>query len=280
MNERTAAGLALAAGVAMALVMGTAAGAAEATFDASLWSKYIWRGQLYTDDPVLQPSLAVSTDFGLGFNAWMNVDLTNANADPGDATGGHPNEIDFSIRYELPLKGLLRAEAGMGTYVISGPTGANGTTADACLKLGLDLAAVGDSWVAALPSPTLAAYYEFLEIEDFYFGFGLEKPVELWDKVSLTLGASIGYGLKDYNAFFFDASDSAPEDGGYAGADEDAFNDINVFAELSWQVAAKVSLSLLAQYTALVEDPVKSSAALRFGDNAWLIGGMKASWAF
>ena len=258
----------------------TVAQAAEATLDASVWSKYIWRGQVYTDDPVLQPSLDVSTDFGLGFNAWMNMDLTDVNSTPEDDTKGYPNEIDFTVYYGLPLEGVLQAEIGAATYVISEPTGFNGTTADCFLKLSLDPGAAGDSWIAGLPTPTVAAYYEFLEIDDFYFSFGLEKSVDLAEKISFTLGATIGYGLKDYNSFFFDATDVVAEGDVYEGAAQDAFNDVNVNAELAWQVTEKVSLSLLAQYTALVEDPVQSSAELLFGDDSWFIGGVKASWAF
>ncbi len=270
----------MAAGVAMAMAVATVVGAAEATFDTSLWSKYIWRGQLYTDDPVLQPSLDVSTDFGLGFNAWMNLDLTDVNTTPEDNTRGHPNEIDFSVRYGIPLKGPLQAEVGAGTYVISMPTGANGTTADGYLKLQLDPGAAGESWLAALPTPTLTAYYEFLEIEDFYFNFGLGKSFEVAETLTLALGASVGYGMKDYNAYFFDASDFVPEGAAYEPVDRDAFNDLNVTACLTWQATEAVSLSLMAQYTALIEDPVKSAAALRFGDDAWFIGGVKAAWAF
>lgn len=273
-------GLRMAAGVAMAVAAATAGGAAEAAFDASVWSKYIWRGQLYTDDPVLQPSLDVSTDFGLGFNAWMNIDLTDVNTTPEDDTRGHPNEIDFAVRYGLPLKGLLQAEVGAGAYVISMPTGANGTTADCYLRLWLAPEAAGDSWVAALPTPAISAYYEFLEIEDFYFSLGLQKSVGLAESLHLTLGATIGYGLKDYNAFFFDASDFVAEGGVYEAVDRDAFNDLNLSAEIAWQATETLSVSLLAQYTALVEDPVKSSGELRFGDAAWFIGGVKASWSF
>ncbi len=254
--------------------------AAEATFEASVWSKYLWRGQVYTDDPVLQPALDVSTDFGLGFNAWMNMDLTDVNSTPENSTQGYPGEIDFTVYYGLPFEGVLQAEIGAATYVIAEPAAAAGTTADCYLKLSLDPATAGDSWVAQLPTPYVAAYYEFLEIDDFYFSVGLEKSVDLTETVSLTLGANIGYGLKDYNAFFFDASDVVPEGSPYEGAAEDAFNDLNVTAELAWEVTEKVTLALLAQYTALVEDPVQSSAELLFDDDSWFLGGVKASWAF
>lgn len=270
----------VAAGVAAVVGWTAVAQAAEATFEASAWSKYIWRGQVYTDDPVLQPALDVSTDFGLGFNAWMNIDLTDVNSTPGNDTQGYPGEIDFTVYYGLPLDGVLQAEIGAATYVIAEPASAAGTTADCYLKLSLDPATAGDSWVAHLPTPYVAAYYEFLEIDDFYFSFGLEKSVDFTETVSLTLGANIGYGLKGYNAFFFDASDAVEEGAPYEGAEEDAFNDLNVTAELAWKVTEKVTLALMAQYTTLIEDPVQSSAELLFGDDSWFIGGAKASWAF
>jgi len=269
------------AAVIGAMLAGAAvAQAAEATFEASVWSKYIWRGQVYTDDAVLQPSLGVSTDFGLGFNAWMNMDLTDVNSTPENSTQGYPGEIDFTIYYGLPLEGVLQAEIGAATYVIAEPASAAGTTADCYLKLSLDPSKAGDSWAAALPSPFATAYYEFLEIDDFYFSFGLEKSFGLSETVSLGLAANVGYGLKDYNAFFFDATDVVAEGEVYDGAEQDAFNDLNVSAELAWQVTEKVTLSLLGQYTALIEDPVQSSAELIFGDDSWFIGGVKAAWAF
>lgn len=275
----------VAAGVVAAAGFAGIARGAEAAWDVSLWSKYLWRGQVYTDDPVLQPSLDVVADCGVGFNMWMNIDLTDANESAGDRTRGRPTEIDFTVYYGLPLDGWLQAEIGAATYVISEPAEMSGSTADTYLKVWIDPATVGeDSWLALLPTPSAAVYYDFVDVEDFYFMLGLESSFDLSDTLSLGIAATLGYGLKDYNAYYFDSGDIVPLDGEDLTigprVNEAAFNDLSVNVELAWQATESLSLALMGQYTAMIENPVKEAAKVFYGDSDWLLGGVKASWTF
>ena len=49
-------------------------------------SKYVWRGILVTDDPVLQPSITFAFK-GFSLNIWANMDLTDVNDNDGEVKG-------------------------------------------------------------------------------------------------------------------------------------------------------------------------------------------------
>ena len=68
--------------VAMIFLAGlasTPAMAAEATAALDINSAYVWRGQTFNDGVVLQPSIDVAAENGLGINVWGNYDIGDYN---------------------------------------------------------------------------------------------------------------------------------------------------------------------------------------------------------
>jgi hypothetical protein len=59
--------------------------------DYSFYSKYVWRGFVLDEDPVLQPGIYLSYK-GLNLGLWSSMDMSNAE-------GAQSDEIDYSVDY-------------------------------------------------------------------------------------------------------------------------------------------------------------------------------------
>ena len=146
---------------AMALSAGVTVGvAAEKTLPVDLKigadavSKYVWRGQLLTDDPVFQPTATVSYK-GLSLNLWGSLDMTDIHE-----TSGHIwrlQELDYTLAYAYsPLDGL-DLQAGATAYTFPGTTFASTTEVYASAALS-----------KVLLAPTLTVYRDIDEADSWY----------------------------------------------------------------------------------------------------------------
>ena len=87
---------------------------AENTVAVDIASSYIFRGETKNEDPVLQPSLGVDTDFGLSIGVWGNLVIDGNDTDQGN----HFNDLDLSIGYTLPLpEGPVSVSVGATEYL-------------------------------------------------------------------------------------------------------------------------------------------------------------------
>lgn len=64
-------------------------------FEAVQASKYVWRGLVCNDDPVVQPSLTASWQSGVSLNLWASFDQTDF-ADAKDRF----TELDYTLGYD------------------------------------------------------------------------------------------------------------------------------------------------------------------------------------
>ncbi len=200
-------------------------------------SKYVWRGQLLTDDPVLQPEATVSLD-GFSLGVWANVDLTDRNGQRGRLS-----ELDVTAEYERTLLAghpTLRGFAGVVLYTF--PSTSAPTTAEVYGGIGLDLPA----------HPRFTAYYDVVEIE------GLYTTIDLHEEIPLPLGwlraqGEIGWGNADYNA-------------GYWGVAHEGFNELRVSAV--WNVPLDGwTLTGSVAYSAVLEDRLDDTVPY---DDNWI----------
>ncbi len=151
-------------------------------------SKYIWHGILYSDDPVLQPSVWVSAlDFT--FTVWNNFE-----------TAEKFNETDFSLGYSRQAgKFLLEPTLSMFTYY-------NQADGGSLLELS---AKITHPLYKDFSVYTLQNFY-FLggDIGDSYFGgLGINFETALTGSLNFNATPFIGWGSSKYNHENF----SAPE---------------------------------------------------------------------
>lgn len=236
------------------LVTGGAAMAAEASIGADVMSAYVWRGQVLNDEVVLQPDFAASTDFGLSFDVWGNMDLTD-----NLGASGKFSEIDLVAAYTVPMPEDSIVGVDLAVINYQFPQAGGDTT-----ELG---ATVGfDTFLA----PFVAANWDIDAVAGGIYlsaGLGYEQAVDEEGALVLNAAAAIGWGNSDYNK-------------GYFGSDSSAMNDANLSAGASYAVSETVSLGLSVAYSAMIDSDIEDGAEATFGDKDSFYGGLSASYSF
>ena len=222
----------------------------EAEANVTWSSKYIWRGINVVDRSVLQPSLTARRG-GLSANAWGNLDLTNQNGHSGDFT-----EIDLSLDYTWQSEWI---ELSLGTIYYTFPHSSAGLSTTEVYG--------AMSWKGPL-SPTLTTYLDVDEAGGHYWNLSVEHTFENCMRMgkaptSLVLGAAVGYGSRDHNAFYY-------------GADTGGFTDGRLSASLPIQLNQSWSVAPFVRYSWLMDGELRDS--LRNDDNLW--AGLSISHSF
>lgn len=240
--------------VAMAVVSATAAFAQEAkgpavSADISVASKYVWRGLILTNDPVLQPSLTVAYK-GLDMNIWANTDLTDVNGTPGEV-----NEFDYTLSYSFSFKNV---NASVGVIQYTFPHTAFEPTTEITASAGLDVPL----------SPTVTLYYDVDQVGGIYGTVGVSHSLPLGVvyrgiSPSLDLSGSIGYASDNWNE-------------GYYGVKTSGFVDLLLTATLSVPVDDHLSVAPFVSFSQVLDGGLKDAVQ---HDNATYFGAT-LSYAF
>lgn len=153
-------------------LLGASAGGTAATVEVEVdaYSKYLWRGFLLCNEPVVQPSVTVSSD-DWSLNCWTNFDA---------GSGGRCTEVDYTISRSFPLHGSA-ATAGYSYYTFSDLE--EGSSSH---EVFLGIAGQGKMPVS------LTAYYDFAEGDGLYAELATEMPVPLGGREA-TLELALGY---------------------------------------------------------------------------------------
>lgn len=218
--------------------------------EATLANGYVWRGQVYNDEAVVQPSFTLGKG-PFSINTWGNYNLTDSiTEDAPDFS-----ELDLTFAYS---KTVGNVALGAGLIEYSFPNGTVPSTREVYATVGLP---------TLLIVPTLSVYYDFDEADGFYGTFALTYSHSIADKATLALFASLGAATSDYNAFYF-------------GVEEDALNDLNAGASLAIPVTKSLTITPAVQYTALPDSKIEEGATGLYKDKDFVLGSIKASYAF
>ena len=218
--------------------------------DMAVMSRYVWRGLLLTDDPVLQPSLTVGYA-GVSLNVWGNMDLGSVNDNEGDF-----NEVDFTLSYEHTYK-KASFSGGLIHYTFPNTDFASTTEVFASVSLDVPLA------------PTFAGYWDADEVQGTYLTFDLSHSVPLpkirdgltW---SLDLSAGVGWGSPDHNE-------------GYFGAEEDGVTDFRAGLSLPISVGEHWTITPGVNYSTVLDDDLEDAID---GDSDHVVAGITVSFSF
>ena len=188
------------------------------------FTDYVWRGLVINDRPVLQPSFTISQEIAnagtFSLNFWGNYDLTNANG-----TKNRLSEIDYTASYSSSSESF-GLEVGIIHYTF--PATEDSATTEAYIRAAYALDAVPLAF-------SLAVFYDFDEIEGFYFLGKIESSITLIPKLSLDLSFSTGYGDQNFIR-------------GYFGWDESLVLDGVISAVWTYTLSERISLSAGGQY--------------------------------
>ena len=211
----------------------------KADFDLTFNTKYVWRGILLVDDPVLQPSANFNYG-GFTFNVWGNFETTDVN-DYGEPHGSGKNkftEIDLTAEYAFTL-GDFSIPVGVIHYLFPN------TGVDATTEL---YAGVSYDWIV---SPSLTFYQDVDEAHGQYILAGLDFSHDFpaFNKLvsaGIGLSAGVAYASSDYNEFYF-------------GVDEAAFSDWNIGLTLPVAIGKYLTVTPAVTYTALIDSKLKDT---------------------
>ena len=239
----------------IALLMGSITESkAGSSVNIDVPSGYVWRGITFNDGFIVQPSFDTATDFGLGFNAWANIDIDDYD---GYYEKGELSEIDLTVYYSLPLESSpIGADIGYVeyAYIDQGDTNrAAGGTREVYLSIYPKDCPFGSS---------LTIYYDIDEVEDFYLSLAVSKDIAMeGSPVGVKLGASVGYMGEDMATH-------------YAGGTDGGFSDYLVSATTSYSLSESVSLQLLLAYSDTLDEDVLPEQDVNF------FGKLSANYSF
>jgi hypothetical protein len=238
------------------------------TVDASaqVASNYIFRGQVFTDRPVLQTGLAVNVPtLGGGTTtarAWGNLDLDDSTGDAWFAPGhaGDFTEIDLSLAYAHRID-TVELAAGLIHY--SWPFGDEVTfapfppTSEAFLR--------GSVEVLGL-RPAVTLHWDFDEVDSLYVRGEVARSFELAAALRLALRGWIGWSDAKHSYWLYRTH-------------QDAWADAGLGATLSWDADDVTSVYADVAGTTIVDDDLRAWFAPRIdADNVTFSLGVAWAW--
>jgi len=225
--------------------------AVEVELETTIASAYVWRGQVLTTRPVVQPGAFISVH-GLEIGAW-------ANAESGRENGarGRFSEVDLSVGYAVGIP-MRSGEEPVATFRATWmeylfPTD-EGDTAELIFAM-----------ETSVPTgPFFEFAYDFREISGVYFGVGLAPEVPLTDFATLTLLVSSGFADSRYTEFYFGEESGGAHDGNIRGG--------VVFEIGDWELDTQLG------YTFLWRDVLRDAAREELYGAARFVGQLSVRW--
>lgn len=229
-------------------------------------SAFVFRGQVMTDRPVLQPETAVllphADGSGTRLRAWGNLDLTDHTGDawfdPGHA--GEFTQIDLSVAHARSF-GPVDVTAGLTHY-----TWANGESFP--FRPFESTAEVFASCAGEVTGlrPMLTVHYDIDEVESLYIRAEVAREFALAEALRLLVRGGIAWSDDDHSQWLY----SRPVD---------AWSDADLRATLLWSADDVTTVYGGVHASTIVDDTLRDWFRPRIDpDNVWFHAGV--AWAF
>jgi hypothetical protein len=223
-------------------------------FNADFLSQYVWRGQRLNKDWVFQPSVDIGYE-SLSATIWGNMDLSSQNDQSGEFS-----EIDYTLEQSdaVPAIGGLEFE---GLYYSLGaihydPHGNEcSDLTEVFWGFGLD---------DGILNPSIQLYHDTDKIQRTYalfsIGHSFEKIFEISEMpVGMETGASIGWGSRHYNSYYWETNSSGE-------------NDLNLAISFPIELPDEWSFTPAVTYTHLLEKEIRESDAYSTKSDLLVVG--------
>lgn len=198
MNVKTAIALAFLAVMTFTATDALAAGPVDVKAELGIQSKYVWRGYLKTDGPVLQPTVTVGLK-GLSLGLWGNMDLSDE-SDFDAKKAGEMNEVRFLLGFNRSFV-LLNVSAGVIHYTYPNMTYDTATTEIFVNASGL------------IPvHPSLTLYRDVDKTKGLYGEITASQTFPVGLLFGFEVSGGLGFATKEYNKVYFDKNDFALTD--------------------------------------------------------------------
>lgn len=196
-------------------------------FEALQASKYVWRGVVYNNDPVVQPSLTVNWRSGVSLNLFGSFDET----DFCDAKG-RCSELDYTLGYDW-TSGGKDWTVGCARYTYPNTTFA-GTSEI------LASCAFAGSW-----GPKLSLARDVDEANGLYLNLGWTRTALLGGR-SVDISGGLGFADKRVSSYYY-------------GVPSAGLSDASVCIEVAIESHSGWSISPSVAYTKLLRRSVREA---------------------
>lgn len=271
--------------LAAVAAMPLAASAAEAGVYADVLSAYVYRGVVGNDEAVFQPGLDIAGPFGFGYSLWANMNLTDADSPWYPDTFGKWGEIDLGLSWSAPLEGPVGVTVG-ATYftypqnssevLTDEATGAPLVDADGNVRVSEAPADDGYELYLELAAedvplaPSLKLCHDLENGDDWIVIAGIGHEFELQEKLTLALGANVGYAGQYYVA------------SNYGSDTGDALAYAQVDAVLTYALSETISIGLKGSVSTLLDAELRDDVDDEgdYPETDIFFGGVTASYSF
>lgn len=208
----------------------------EFEITTDFFSRYVWRGQLLSDDPVWQPGISAAYE-NITVGIWGNMD---------GIFSGEFTEVDYYFDYSDSLTETIGYSFG---YIFYDFPQAGAETQEIYFGLNLD----------TFLSPSVTLYHDIEDAEGYYLAIGAGYSIEELFKISedipvgLDISMNIGYGDSGFNGFYYSVSDSG-------------LNDLTLSVGLPMEIAGW-SVTPSVTYATLLDDDIRGAADTIYGDS-------------
>ncbi len=243
----------------------------EVTAQAALLSSYVWRGQVYNNDFVIQPQITLS-QYDVSLNVWANYDMAGANA---FGVSDDISELDLTLAYTLPID-INELAFDVGAIYYTFPNTLSPSTAELYARATVTSWASDEYVVPVIPSVTL--FGDVDEVKGLYVLFDVHAPYAVSDVLTVAGGISAGYGNTSYNDYYFP---NGPGPDPTVGSSQDAgWNDYNFYGTASYQITDAVSAQFNMTYTMLEGGAIRDAAKQIYDNKEKFWGGFGIAYDF
>ena len=253
-----------------------AASAADGFVYADVLSAYVFNGQVGNDEAVFQPGLDVTGPLGLGYSLWANMDLTNSERSWAPNSAAEWSELDLGLNWTCPKEGPVSLTLG-GTYYVYPQNSSSVEEAEDGTVSASEAPADGGYEVYAkvkaeeLPlTPALKLCHDLDDSSDWIALLSIGHSFALVEKVSLDLGATLGYAGKYYL------------DSNYGSTTGDAFTHAQFDAILNYALSEQAAVGLKGSFSTILDGDARDDieAGDVYPEVDIFFGGVNASYSF
>jgi len=227
--------------------------AASVDTDIGVYSKYIWRGQVLDDQPVVQGGVTVTHEKGFYANVWGNYSLSDDYGPDG------LNEVDYTVGFAGTVDAL---DYDVGYIYYSFPNTTLPSTGEIYGGVALNNLIV---------TPSLYVYYDVDEANGFYVIGDLNYGKDLSEALSMEAGVSVAWASANFNQFYYAGS-------GHTGS---SLSDSKLYTGLSYAISESLSLSASLSYSFFPDSVAGAASDATFdGSSDNLYGGVSLAYSF
>jgi len=152
--------------------------------DLGVYSRYVWRGMIFDEKPVLQPDIWMSVH-GVSMCFWGNMSLT----DNDDEFEGQFNEWDVYITFPLKTFGPVSLSGELDYLSFPSPSWTAGAgTAELAGHANLDV----------IGSPTMSLFWDVWQFHGLYGRLNLSQALDFTAGV-MDISGDLGWGNDKHN---------------------------------------------------------------------------------